>query len=201
MELNWVERLVVNNPIRIAVQNRIVNWMKSTGVLPQASVILEIGCGRGAGARLLHKRFHPKALHGMDIDLKMLRLAGRYLRHDRENTHLCLGDAERLPYKDCSFDAVFGFGPLHHLIDWQGALHEISRVLKPAGCYFLEEFYPGSYANFLTKRLLVHPEQNRFYSTDLKSALDTAQIPLHCSVEIKSYGIIGVCVKSRSQAS
>ena len=195
MELNWVERLVVNNPIRIAIQNRIVTWMKNARVLPEASVILEIGCGRGAGARLLHKRFRPRALYGMDIDIKMLRLARRYLRDDMENTYLCLGDAESLPYKECSFDAVFGFGPLHHMLDWQRALREISRVLKPGGCYFLEEFYPGSYANFLTKRLLVHPEHNRFYSTDLKSALEGAKIPLLCSLEVKSYGIIGACVK------
>ncbi len=49
MKLNWAERLVVNNPVRVMIQRRIIKWIKGvTRITPQARV-LEIGCGRGPG--------------------------------------------------------------------------------------------------------------------------------------------------------
>ena len=80
---------------------------------------------------------------------------------------LYVGDVFRLPYRDGALDGVFGFGVLHHLPDWRGGLREIARVLKPGGFYFLEEFYPQFYQNFLARRLFLHPEHDRFYSHDL----------------------------------
>jgi len=196
MILNWVERLVVNNPMRVLIQNQIVEWMKNAGKLAAGPVILEVGCGRGAGARMINKRFKPGALHIMDLDLKMLNLAKRNLRHaGATNVSLCLGDLESLPYQANRFDAVFGFGVLHHLINWRGALLDISRVLKPGGVYFLEEFYPPSYMNYVTKRLLSHPEHDRFYSADLREELERARLPLREFREIENFGIIGTCVK------
>lgn len=41
-------------------------------------------------------------------------------------------DAHALEFADVSFDAVFGFGILHHL-DYARALDEIRRVLRPGG--------------------------------------------------------------------
>ena len=85
-----------------------------------------------------------------------------------------MGDALRLPYRAGVLDAVFGFGVLHHLPDWQGGLKEIARVLKPGGIYFLEEFYPPIYLNFLARRIFRHPEENRFDSPELHQALTDA---------------------------
>ena len=83
-----------------------------------------------------------------------------------------MGDVFRLPYRDGALDGVFGFGVLHHLPDWRGGLREIARVLKPGGFYFLEEFYPQFYQNFLARRIFLHPEHDRFYSHDLRQCLD-----------------------------
>jgi SAM-dependent methyltransferase len=43
-----------------------------------------------------------------------------------------VGDAERMPFADASFDLVCGSGILHHL-RMPEALAEVARVLKPAG--------------------------------------------------------------------
>jgi SAM-dependent methyltransferase len=80
-------------------------------------------------------------------------------------------------------DVVFGFGVLHHLPDWRQGLAEISRVLKPGGVYFLEEFYPSLYLNFLARRLFFHPEEDRFFSRDLHQALPQAGLLLERSLE------------------
>ena len=100
-----------------------------------------------------------------------------------------------LPYRDGVLDAVFGFGVLHHLPDWQGGLREIARVLKPGGIYFLEEFYPQFYQNFLARRIFLHPEHDRFYSHDLHKALAEVGFRLQGCLEQKMLGILAVAVK------
>jgi ubiquinone/menaquinone biosynthesis C-methylase UbiE len=196
VKLNWAERLVVNNPVRVMIQRGIIRWIKSvTRIAPQAR-LLEIGCGRGAGARLLQEEFQPAALHAFDLDPRMIRLAGRYLPPKyKRKIALYVGDALGLPYRDGVMDAVFGFGVLHHLPDWRGGVREIARVLKPGGIYFLEEFYPPFYQNFLARRLFLHPEHDRFSSHDLHRALNDAGFGLQGRLEQPMLGILAVAVK------
>ncbi len=105
-------------------------------------------------------------------------------------------DVLNLPYGNESFDAVFGFGVLHHVPDWQSALGEIARVLKPGGEYFIEELYPGLYQNFITKRILLHPRENRFHSQDLRQALRDRNLEMPNALEAKMLGILGIAIKS-----
>ena len=196
MKLNWAERLVVNNPVRVMIQRRLIKWIKGVTVIAPQSLILEIGCGRGAGARLIQEEFQPARLHAFDLDHRMILAAARYLeREDRDRIMLCVGDAVRLPYRDGVLDAVFGFGVLHHVPDWRAGLREIARVLKPGGLYCLEEFYPPFYQNFLARRLFLHPEHDRFSSEDLYAALAEAGFSLQGRREQKQVGILAVAVK------
>jgi ubiquinone/menaquinone biosynthesis C-methylase UbiE len=196
LKLNWAERLMVNSPVRIFVQRLIIKWIKGvTRISPDARV-LEIGCGRGAGACLIQEEFNPAMLHAFDLDHQMILMAGRYLTPAHKGKiSLYVGDALRLPYRDGALDVVFGFGVLHHLPDWQGGLKEIARVLKPGGIYFLEEFYPQLYQNFLARRIFVHPEDNRFYSHDLHQALTAEGFRIQGRLEQKMFGILAVAVK------
>jgi ubiquinone/menaquinone biosynthesis C-methylase UbiE len=196
VKLNWAERLVVNNPVRVMIQRRLIKWIKAViRIAPQAR-ILEIGCGRGAGARLLQEEFQPAALHAFDLDHRMILQAARYLKPEyKGKIALYVGDAQRLPYRDGVMDAVFGFGVLHHLPDWRGGVREIARVLKPGGIYFLEEFYPPFYQNFLARRLFLHPEHDRFYSSDLLQSLHDAGFGLKDRLEQPMLGILAVAVK------
>ncbi|MGD9041697.1 MAG: class I SAM-dependent methyltransferase, partial [Desulfobacteraceae bacterium] len=111
---------------------------------------------------------------------------------------LHVGDVFRLPFKDNVLDAVFGFGVLHHVLNWRGAAAEIARVLKIGGIYFVEEFYPSAYQNFITKHLLVHPEEDRFFSHDLRNALMEIKLPIKEAIDFKKLGIVAVAVKEVS---
>jgi ubiquinone/menaquinone biosynthesis C-methylase UbiE len=187
---------VVNNPVRVMIQRRIIKWIKGVTRIASQARILEIGCGRGAGARLIQEEFHPATLHAFDLDQRMIRLAGRYLKaKSKDKICLYVGDATTLPYRDGVLDAVFGFGVLHHVPDWQQGLREIARVLKPGGIYFLEEFYPQFYQNFLARRLFLHPEHDRFDSHDFRAALAEAGFEIQGRLEQKMLGILAVAVK------
>jgi ubiquinone/menaquinone biosynthesis C-methylase UbiE len=196
VKINWAERLMVNNPVRVMIQRRIIRWIKTVTRIPPLATILEIGCGRGAGARLLQAEFQPARLHAFDLDYRMIRAAVAYLTpRDTDRISLYVGDAVRLPYRDGVLDAVFGFGVLHHLPDWRRGLGEIARVLKPGGLYFLEEFYPPLYQNFLARRIFLHPEHDRFISRDLHRALAETGFGIQGRVEQSMLGLLAVAVK------
>jgi ubiquinone/menaquinone biosynthesis C-methylase UbiE len=195
MKANWLERQIVNSPVRLLIQEQILlRWIKSKVKLPPGGKFLEIGCGRGAGACMLLRDFRPAAVHAMDLDEDMIKEAGGYVSAaQKQQIHLYVGDTMQLPYRDRAMDAVFGFGVLHHLPDWRGGIREIARVLKPGGIYFLEEFYPPFYLNPVVRRLVTHPEEDRFESPDLKEALNDSGLPVQNTLEIKQLGILAIC--------
>ena len=75
MKLNFIERLYVNSPIRYGLQSLVFQWFKNTLRLNPAGRILEIGCGRGIGARMILKNFTPQQLCLMDLDQNMIEKA------------------------------------------------------------------------------------------------------------------------------
>lgn len=159
--------------------------------------ILEVGCGRGVGAKLISEAYHPDRLYLLDLDLQMIKKAKQRLNGPNENRiYFCVGDAARLPFRDDSLDAVFGFGFLHHVPAWQDGLTEVVRVLKHGGVYFMEEYYPSLYQNFITKHIVVHPDKNRFTSQELRQAFEDANLSLTHTFELKRMGILGVGVKA-----
>lgn len=196
MKLNWAERWVVNNPLRVFQQQIEIAWFKRMLPLAPGKTVLEMGCGRGAGAKLILRTFQPAVLHVQDLDIKMIVKAKQYLGGaELKKISLSVGDAVGLPFQANSLDAIFGFGFLHHVPDWRSALAEISRVLKPGGLYYFEELYPGLYQNVITKHILVHPENDRFSSYDLRQGLDKTSLILKHAFELRKMGILGVAAK------
>jgi len=191
MKLNWAERWVVNNPLRVLEQRYQVRWLQKALALPAGATILEVGCGRGAGAALIQEHFRPAVLHAQDLDEKMIRKAKKYLSPQQHaGIFLFVGDVRHLPYRNAVMDAVFCFGVLHHVPDWQGTLGELARVLKPGGALYLEELYPAVYQNFITRHLLLHPAENRFGSQDLHAALREMHFQVHGTLENRAVGIL-----------
>jgi ubiquinone/menaquinone biosynthesis C-methylase UbiE len=196
MKLAPLERWFVNSPLRQAMLALVVRWFRAVMPLPPGADILEIGCGAGAGAWMLARQFKPRRLFLTDIDLRMVRLAQIRLSHGASPPpRFCVGDAIRLPFRDEVAHAVFGFGFLHHVPAWRDGLAEIHRVLKPEGFYYFEEYYPSLYQNFITRRLAMHPEHDRFAGIELRQELMKTQLDLVYTIELKRFGTLGVALK------
>lgn len=198
MNVNFPERIWCNSPLRQMVQRREVGFWKSLRELPAGGRMLEIGCGNGAGALLLLEAFAPRELQALDSDPAMLRLASvRRRKHTQgpRKLNLLLGDAQYLPFPAQSMDAACNFGIIHHLEDWRQGINELARVLKPGGVFFFEEIYPPLYANFLMKRLVLHPTENRFHGPEFKQALADAGLALQPGGRESRFGIVGCAVK------
>ena len=95
--------------------------------------VLDLGCGTGFFlAELDEKR--PGAV-GLDISHELLRVCEQYVPGARVVT----ADAERLPFAERSFDAVFCKGSLHHTRDHVRYLENCRRALTPRGVLILSE--------------------------------------------------------------
>jgi ubiquinone/menaquinone biosynthesis C-methylase UbiE len=196
MKLNPLERWFVRSPMRRAMQALVVRWFRAVMPLPPGSDILEIGCGAGAGARMVTQQFKPRRLFLTDLDPLMITRAQETVAQNTTTpAGFCVCDAARLPFHEDSMDAVFGMGFLHHVPAWRDGLREVHRVLKPGGVYYMEEYYPSLYQNIITRRLTVHPAHDRFNSNDLRKEFANVTLDLRTTFELKRFGILGVGVK------
>ena len=195
MKTNWVERLWIDGPWRIPFQVGEVRFFKSLCKVPAGAHVLEIGCGRGAGARLILKEFLPARIEAIDIDPDMIQRARRSDgKHgaDGDRMSFRVADAQDLPFPDASMDAVFNFGIIHHLEDWRRGIREVARVLKPGGLFCFEEIYPALYAGFILRWVLVHPREDRFDGPQYRTELEAAGIRLLEGCRESKYTILGV---------
>ncbi len=196
MKVNWPERIWINSPLRAWVQRREIAFFEKIQPLASGSFCLEIGCGRGKGVQLVHDRFHPRRVDALDIDPSMIALAKKRIHGGSSKlSFFFVADAQYLPYPDACADAVFNFGIIHHLEDWQRGIEEIARVLVAGGLFYFEEIYPPLYANFLFRRLAAHPTENRFYGEQFRAALTDQGLLLLPGSKENRFGILGVAHK------
>jgi SAM-dependent methyltransferase len=107
---------------------------------------LELGTGSGAMASDLLEKFPSMRLTATDVDLQMVETAKARLASFGERVTVEPADATNLPFPPGQFDAVVSFIMLHHVIDWEQALGEAARVLRPGGVllgYDLVESWPA----------------------------------------------------------
>jgi ubiquinone/menaquinone biosynthesis C-methylase UbiE len=200
LKTNWVERLWINGPWRVPFQVAEIRRFRRLRDVPPGARVLEIGCGRGVGARLILEVYAPAHVDGIDIDPDMVRRASRRVTPQLAGRlDFRVADAQELPFPDSSMDAVFNFGILHHLEDWRRGIREIARVLKAGGVFCFEEIYPALYAGFLLKWVLLHPRRDRFDGPAYRAALAEAGMELLDGYAESKYRIIGAAVRTGRQ--
>lgn len=112
--------------------------------LPTAGArVLEVGSGRGGGARYIARYGAPATMIGLDYSPEAVRLARRQ-GADTPSLSFEAGDAEALPFPDGSFDIVVNIESSHCYADVPRFAREVARVLKPGGWFtFADMRAPG----------------------------------------------------------
>lgn len=161
MLLNELEFHLMNNPVRRWIQRTVeIGRLRSLSKLGEGKNILEIGCGTGYSTKLIFKHFKPKEITAIDLDPRMVELAQKNNADPR--TTFRVADVAHLPFPDATFDAVIGFGVMHHVPDWKGGLGELYRVLRKDGELILEDLSIETFANPIWRKLLQHPYETMY---------------------------------------
>ena len=171
MKLNAVEKVLMNNPVRSAVQRWYeVPLLRDIGGSTCGERVLEIGCGRGVRTEQILRRFDAASVIAIDLDPDMVRRARARLARFESRCELRVGDASVLDFGDDSFDAVFDFGIIHHAPNWRAGLAEVHRVLKPGGRFYFEEVTSHALNRWSYRTFLDHPTHDRFSTAELLAA-------------------------------
>ena len=172
MLLNRVEYALMNNPVRAAIQRHFeARRLLQMGGPMRGGRALEVGCGRGCGTDLILRLFGADSVDAFDLDPRMVTLARRRLASHGSRVRLWVGDASAISTPDATYDAVFDFGIIHHVPDWRRALAEVHRVLTPGGQFYAEEVLRRVIVHPVARRLVEHPQRDRFDSDDFAREL------------------------------
>lgn len=121
--------------------------------LPSESIVLEVGGGDGSTACKLYDS--ELILIQSDISFGMVKKAKvkASINQVNHNSIYSVFDAEQIPCRDRSVDAVIIVAALHHLPSPELFLKEVNRVLKPGG-HLIVGFEPNTWPYFFVYPLL-----------------------------------------------
>lgn len=119
---------------------RLVNWLgrrwRRRLAAHASGHVLEVAMGTGANLSL----YPPGCrITGLDLSPAMLTRAGTKARKLGRQLELVVGEAERLPFSDATFDTVLSSFSSCTFPDPVGAMNEMGRVCRPGGRVVLLE--------------------------------------------------------------
>jgi ubiquinone/menaquinone biosynthesis C-methylase UbiE len=113
--------------------------------------VLEVGSGRGGGAKHVAEALNPASYVGLDLAQNAVDLATKL--HKLPNLKFIQGSAEDIPLKDNSIDVVLNVESCHAYGSVEKFLSEVYRVLKPGGVLALVDFRDADKMDVLRQQL------------------------------------------------
>ncbi|KCZ70567.1 methyltransferase family protein [Candidatus Methanoperedens nitroreducens] len=100
--------------------------------------LLDAGCG--GGRYTLPLRMRGFDVVALDVSLNALRMAGKRSADRGLDTEFLAANIYEMPFQDASFDIIWCYGVLQHLMlkERELAIRECRRILKKEGLLFIE---------------------------------------------------------------
>lgn len=157
-----------------------IDWLN----IPAGGVALDVGCGPGSITASLARAVGADGLAlGVDVSEPMLARAVRVQAGSQAG--FLRADAQRLPLRDNTVDAITSIAVLQLVPDPVAALGEMARVLKPGGRIALMVPTAGSAARLW--RLLPKAGARVFGDDEIADTLESQGFS---SVRVKNAGTI-----------
>ena len=99
--------------------------------------VLEVGCGRGGGAKHLVKMFSPKRYVATDLSPDTTRYNNEQNGHSQ--LEFAVADAMDLPFKDAEFDILVNVESSRCYPDMHRFVNDAYRVIRPGGTFCLAD--------------------------------------------------------------
>ena len=160
-----------NEQAMLSLSEELQSVIEPITKLPKDSVVLELAGGDGRFAFYLMNKGYTV----IESDIapgsvqKVKQIAEK---NNIKNGIYAVLDAEDLPFKDNSLEAIFMVASLHHLPNPQKALKEVSRVLKNNGLFLILrepaswQYYFFGPVFFILRKLLRKKNKNDFSLAD-----------------------------------
>src|SRR5690606_20815161 len=150
-------------PDRLCVQL----YEQVLGHVPLADrVVVEVGSGRGGGARYLAQVHRPSKCLGVDFSKSAVKLC-QSTHRDVLNLEFVTGDAEDLPLDDASCDVVINVESSHCYGTVGQFFGEVLRVLRPGGHFACADFRSVAEMKELEATLASLPGSQLIESVDI----------------------------------
>ena len=98
--------------------------------------LLDAGCGPAPMLSLLSEKYPDRHYTGIDLTEAMIDAAKK---KNLPNTEFVVGDCEKLPFADNSFDVIICSMSAHHYPEIQNFYSSVFRVLRPGGRLILRD--------------------------------------------------------------
>ena len=95
--------------------------------------VVDVGCGAGSIAKAVKRERPDLDVFACDMSQSAVAVANAI----PEGVDFRLATAQRLPFPDAEFDFVWIFDVLEHIGDPEQVLREVTRVLRPGGCFHI----------------------------------------------------------------
>jgi ubiquinone/menaquinone biosynthesis C-methylase UbiE/uncharacterized protein YneR len=177
------ERLIPGKSPEITVMEHLSRYLFAKK-FTSGKVVLDIGCGSGYGDALLARE--SRRIYGLDNSEEAIFYAKK--NYGDKRTFFIVGDACSVPFKDSSFDTIICFEVIEHILDHDGLIKEVYRLLKDEG-----EFLISTPEKSYTSKIIQNPYHiKELYYKEFKHLLQK----YFAHVEICSQGIVmGALIK------
>lgn len=139
--------------------------------------VLDVGCG--AGVEVVRFARGGARVTGLDLADSAARLTAENLRGQRLAAGVVVGDGERLPFGDASFDFVYAHGVVQYAADDSRVVAECHRVLRKGGLAMFQVYNRVSWLHLLSKVMKVPlehedaPHLRRYSAAEFRQLVGT----------------------------